>query len=58
MIVIVKLKWFEEILRFHVRWIKQFMNSILEQFYAIKSNVNRSLEKHKIETYESINKTK
>lgn len=45
MIVIVKLKWFEEILRFHVRWIKQFMNSILKQFYAIKSNVYRSLDK-------------
>ena len=56
MIVIVKQKWFEEILRFHVRWIKQFMNSILEQFYAIKSNVNRSLDK--IKTYESINKTR
>lgn len=45
MIVIVKLKCFEEILRFHVRWIKQFMNSMLKQFYAIKSNVNRSLDK-------------
>ena len=39
-------RWYTiEILRFHVRWTKQFMNSILEQFYAIKSNVNRSLDK-------------